>query len=902
MNSVHDALTRQFLDWEIRGRGWKVFDAPVAPEPAFRPFFGHYIEDRNTDDGRKPTALSSFFDRFKKKEQPALPDVEEEPEPEWMERESLLELQTSLPANLNIHRESFEQFLTHLGSCSEPIAFELIGTSDKITAQFASHPDDAGLVRKELQAYFPDAVFVPKESSLDTVWNQSSDRATAIVEFGLSREFMLPLASGKLDPFIGLCAALSELQANEIGVYQVLFQPVRHHWSENIVRSVTDHEGRPFFVNQPELAHYAEKKVARPLYAAVVRVATRADDFDRTWEIAREMASALRVFAHPQGNELIPLTNDEYPFDAHEEDVLSRQSRRSGMILNADELIGFVHLPSVAVRSPKLLRQIGKTKSAPNSVLSPKGLFLGFNDHSGGRAEVRLNAEQRVRHTHIIGASGTGKSTLLFNLIEQDIANGEGVAVLDPHGDLVERVLGIIPEDRIDDVVLLDPTDEQYSVGFNILSAHSDFEKNLLASDLVSVFRRLSTSWGDQLNSVLNNAILAFLESDTGGTLSDLRRFLLDTEYRNQFLQTVRDPDIVYYWRKGFPQLGGNKYIGPVLTRLDTFLSPKPIRYMVSQQANRLDFANILDSGKIFLAKLPQGQIGKENSFLLGSLLVSKFQQLAMSRHRMSQAERRDHWLYIDEFHAFITPSMAELLTGARKNRLGLILAHHELHQLQRDQEVASAVMSHPYTRIAFRVGDADAHSLEKGFASFEARDLQNLEIGKAICRVERSDFDFNLTIPLPPEEDQTAAALIREQVITSSRKKYALPRSEIEAALLKQVENKIEIVEQVPTREKKKPSDGTKPATGDPKAPLTEPILAIPAEPAPQALPKAIPPGAIEELKSASQDKGIGGNQHNLIRERIELVARKLGYSTSREHPTGNGGKIDVVLEKPQR
>ncbi|MBU6427325.1 type IV secretion system DNA-binding domain-containing protein [Patescibacteria group bacterium] len=186
-----------------------------------------------------------------------------------------------------------------------------------------------------------------------------------------------------------------------------------------------------------------------------------------------------------------------------------------------------------------------------------------------------------------IGASGTGKSTLLFNLIKADIENGQGVAVLDPHGDLVERILGIVPETRVGDVVLLDPSDEEYSVGFNMLSAHSELEKRLLASDLVSVFQRLSTSWGDQMGSVLQNAILAFLESNQGGTLADLRRFLLEPTFRERFLETVSDPEIVYYWRKGFPQLAGNKSIGPVITRLETFLSPKAIRYMVSQFAEQ---------------------------------------------------------------------------------------------------------------------------------------------------------------------------------------------------------------------------------------------------------------------------------------------------------------------------
>jgi hypothetical protein len=210
----------------------------------------------------------------------------------------------------------------------------------------------------------------------------------------------------------------------------------------------------------------------------------------------------------------------------------------------------------------------------------------------------------------------------------------------------------------------------------------------------VSVFERLSTSWGDQMGSVLRNTVLAFLESDQGGTLADLRRFLIEPAFREKHLKSVRDPDIVYYWKKGFAQLSGNKSIGPAITRLDTFLAPKPIRYMVSQQVNRLDFRDILDTGKIFLAKLPQGQMGKENAFLLGSLLVAKFQQLAMGRQAQKETTRKDFWLYIDEFQNFITPSMTEILTGARKYRLGLILAHQELRQLERDREVASAVLS----------------------------------------------------------------------------------------------------------------------------------------------------------------------------------------------------------------
>jgi hypothetical protein len=336
-------------------------------------------------------------------------------------------------------------------------------------------------------------------------------------------------------------------------------------------------------------------------------------------------------------------------------------------------------------------------------------------------------------------------------MIVQDMRNGEGLAVLDPHGDLIDEILGHVPEERIADVVLLDPSDEDFPIAFNILSAHSELEKNLLASDLVSVFRRLSTSFGDQMNTVLANAIIAFLESSERGTLSDLRRFLVEPNFRERFLETVRDPEIVYYWQKEFPLLGGRPQ-GPILTRLDTFLRPKVIRHMVSQKENRIDFSTIMNSRKILLAKLAQGLIGEENSYLLGTLIVSKLNQMAMSRQSMATSERKDFYLYVDEFHNFVTPSMAAILAGARKYHLGLVLAHQELQQLSnRDNDVASAVISNPYTRVCFRLGDFDAKKLEDGFSFFSAKELQNLGVGEAICRMERAEYDFNLkTTRLP--------------------------------------------------------------------------------------------------------------------------------------------------------
>ena len=903
MSRLDEQLSEQFRRWEVRGRGWQVFPEPVSPEPSFVPFHGHYLPATPpVDDGARPTFLSSLVQKLSRGLSTDAPpasveaEPEEDPEPTPLTRGSLVELQTSLPDKLDISREAFEQFLLNLSLCREPIAFELLGTHRKVTAQFVAGESDATLLRRQLQAFFPEAVFVPRDGGLELAWDASQGGEILAVEFGLKREFMLPLASARLEPFIGIVGALAELQPGELGLFQVLFQPVENSWAESIVASVTHVDGKPFFINSPELARAAENKVARPLYAAVVRILLRVGESERLLQLARDLAGSLRVFAHPSGNELIPLRNDDYPFAEHIEDVLRRQTRRTGMLLTSDELVGFVHVPGSAVRSGVFQRQTTKTK-APPTIVRQSGLSLGSCDHAGDTVEVSLSSEQRTRHTHIIGASGTGKSTLLFNLIRQDIENGEGVAVLDPHGDLIDRILGIIPPERIGDVVLVDPSDESHSVGFNILSAHSNLEKNLLASDLVAVFQRLSTSWGDQMNSVLQNAILAFLESDRHGTIADMRRFLIETPFRNDFLKSVRDSEVVYYWQKSFPHLSGNKSIGSILTRLDTFLAQKPIRHMVSQPENRLDFAHIMDTGKILLAKLPEGLLGRENSYLLGTLLVSKFQQIAMSRQAQQITARRNYWLYIDEFANFITPSMAEILSGARKYRIGLTLAHHELHQLQRNPEVASAVMSHPYTRIVFRVGDEDARKLGEGFSFFEARDLKNLETGQAIARVERSDFDFNLTIPLPGTVDEAVAATRRQEVITRSREKYGTSRADVEAMLAKSRATPPQDEPRAPVTK----APVVTPVASEPVKVTEVPKPAVPPPVVPPKPPEVPPPVVLEKkMPTPPADLGKGGEQHKAMQQRIKEAAEALGFRSVIEKQIGESQEsVDLYLER---
>mgnify|MGYP001017805502 CR=1 FL=1 len=888
MIGASERRSAEFVAWEARGRGYAVWPHPVSPEPLFEPF--GYRSRRPVaeyDDTRKETFLSravrALSEQLAPPATPAPEELEEVRAPPTLVRTSLVEFQAHLPPKLGSDFSEYRQLFGSLSVCVEPISFELLAAKGRIMTQFAVHPKDERLVMRQLRAFLPGVGFTSERGSLAGVWGETGQDRVAIVEFGLGKEFMLPLDAGRGDPFVGIIGALEEIEVDEIALLQVIFEPTRHPWSEHIIRSVTHLDGSALFVNAPELLGAAKQKTALPLFAAVVRVVARSPESERSWEIVCNVAGALGAYGSPLGNELVPLTNEGYPSGEHELDVLSRQTRRSGMLLNADELVGFVHLPSANVRSERLRRQTEKTKPAPEAVRHDRGLILGTNVHAGVEASVVLTEETRVRHTHVIGASGTGKSTLLLNLIRQDLDRGYGFSVLDPHGDLIDKVLGLIPEERIGDVVLLDPSDEEFVVGFNILAAHSEWEKNLLASDLVAVFRRLSAAWGDQLNSVLSNALLAFMESDRGGTLLDVRRFLLEPGFRADFLKSVRDQNVVYYWSRVFPALTGNKSVGPVVTRLDTFLSPKTLRYMVAQKENKVDFGDIIGTGKIFLAKLSEGFIGKDNSHLLGSFLVSKIQSAAMARQREREGSRRFHTLYADEFHNFLTPSLADCLSGVRKYRLGLVLAHQEMRQVERDADVGSALLN-AGTRVVFRVSDRDARALENGFSAFDARDVQNLEIGHAICRVERSDWDFNLMVELPPQLDEETARVRRDAVVAASRKRYGTARDVVERALAKSVE-----FEPPPLPKRTTPESVARARTESVETgALREAIVAAKTQDKETAIP------AIQVA-----DLGKGGAQHKAIQDRIKEEAEKLGFRVVVEQEVQGLGQIDLVLAR---
>lgn len=837
----------------------------VSLEPPYRPLLGkHRIKSSIIDDARKPGLVEKYRAHQPKESLKELPSSYSQPVSHERSGE-LAELQLLTRPGQTISTAIASALLGSFTGVSRHVGFELIGLPDKIVPQFVCDTADRSAVCGSLRAFSPEAQISECPGFLRSEW-ENDERFGAILTFGLQdRVFRMLRSETRLepDPLTEIIGRLDDLTDGELALFQILFSPARFPWRKDLDEFLSNIE------DVDKAIPLVRAKFAEPTFAAVIRVAAVANSSDVAASRVSALASALFATTRSAQNELVLVDSTTRPFNTEQEDLLDRQSHHHGMLLSLSELLTLVHPPS-GVRSERLIRQSTRTKAAP-AIVAGKGLVLGVNNHNDVKRPVALAAPQRLKHVHVVGSTGRGKSSLLLSMAIQDIDQGNGFAVLDPHGDLVEDILAHIPESRTRDVILFDPADDEFPIGFNVLSAHSELERTLLSSDFVAIFRRLSsTTFGDQMVSVLGNAVLAILESSRGGTLLDLRRFLTDKGFRSRFLESVEDDEVVYYWRNEFPLLKGVPH-APLLTRLNTFLRPKVLRYMVAQRRDRLDIRSIMDNRKILLAKLSHGLIGEENSHLLGSLLVAKIAQATASRQDEEAGKRVPFTLYIDEFHHFVTPSVAGILSGARKHALSVVMAHHSMRQIQsRSADVASALLANAYTRIVFQVGEQDARTLAEGFSFFEAADLQSLGVGHALARVERADFDFNLQTLLPATIPADVRGQRRSAVREASREGYATPRAEVEGILATMSESKHDAEA---SRPEKRPA-----ARRDPSH-------------------RAAPIASIAEGKGLP---GRGGVQHKYLQSLIKRLAEDRGFTVVVEKTVLDGhGHIDVALSR---
>lgn len=886
--SRSEQATLHFYQWERWGRGYYLFETPVQIEPPYQRFEHRtYNYKRNIDDGRVPSLFSLAKQLLAPREETK---VEELPEivPQYLSVDAVLELvgfSLSFPLGQEIQPRICQELLGVLSYTDHPISFEIIGTHKEIRVQIVCSLQDQDRLTSQLKAYFPLAQLLSVHPELP--FEDHND--IAICDFGMNDEFMRPINTSdnfRIDPLTSIIATMETLNMGDIVTFQTIFKGVTAPWSRDILRSVSDGAGGSFFADAPEMLSLTKEKVSSPLFSAIFRIGAQSYTSGRSSYLASELARSITNVSRSQHNQLIPLSNEGYAFDFHWYNLLHRTSNRLGCIVNTKELTTFVHYPNNTVVSTKLGIQSGTTKQAPHEYVNAK-YFIGINEHQREKYHVGLTDEARLRHTHVIGATGVGKSTLLANMVISDAERGNGFAMFDPHGDIVEDIMARIPEHRLNDIILIDPSDTEYPVGFNLLHATTEAEKIVLSSDLTGVFKRFATAWGDNMSAVLQQAINAFLDSSKGGTLMELKRFLLEEKFRNNFLgDGITDPSIHYYWQYEYPMV--KKGIAPLLTRIDNFLRPKIVRYMLAQRKG-VDFRACIEQKKIVLIKLSQGLIGAENSYLLGSLFLSKFNQVAMGRQNLPKSQRHPFYIYCDEFQNFITDSISSILSGARKYGLGLTLAHQELAQID-DVKVLNSVISNPFTRICFRLGDTDAKKLGSGFSGFSEDDLQSLGIGEAIVRIGSSTHDCNIrTLPLE-KMDSSLARTKREKVLLQTRERYGASRADVEKLLE-------ELLPNINKRKKEKPKENQQPEETIIEKEVIESnqSLEIVNE---QDIPKT-PFESKKETYLKSQKKKERSKKHYQLQNYVKTIATQRGFKATIEEVLKNDDRVDVALKK---
>jgi CxxC-x17-CxxC domain-containing protein len=404
------------------------------------------------------------------------------------------------------------------------------------------------------------------------------------------------------------------------------------------------------------------------------------------------------------------------------------------------------------------------------------------------RCRFGIKASDRRKHFYVIGKTGMGKTTMLENMAIQDIRAGRGVGIVDPHGEFASKMLDFVPSQRINDVIYFNPADLDYPIAFNVIEKVGPEHRHLVASGLVGVFKKIwAETWGPRLEYVLRNAILALLEYP-GSTLLGIMRMLVDKTYRKKVIEKIQDPVVKSFWVEEFtkyPDRFMAEAVAPIQNKVGQFLTSPLIRNIVGQTKSAIDIRKVMDEEKILIMNLSKGLIGEDNSALLGAMLITRLQLAAMSRVDIPEEERKDFYLYVDEFQNFATEAFANILSEARKYRLDLILAHQYIAQME--ETVRDAVFGNIGTLVTFRVGAQDAEYLEKEFApEFDAQDLVNLDFAQIYLKLMIDGIasrPFSATT-LPPF--LKPAETHREKIVKVSRERYATSRQEVEHKIAK--------------------------------------------------------------------------------------------------------------------
>lgn len=463
------------------------------------------------------------------------------------------------------------------------------------------------------------------------------------------------------------------------------------------------------------------------------------------------------------------------------------------LLVNTEEIASLWHLPLHSTEAPNIKWLSGRT--APPPVDIPKdGLLLGHVEYRGTDTPIRLGEADRRRHLYVIGKSGSGKSVTLANLAIQDIKEGKGICIVDPHGDLVEDVLAHIPKHRADDVVIFNPSDLDRPIGLNMLEPKDEDQKDFAVQEMISIFYKLfpPEMIGPMFEHNMRNVMLTLMaDIDNPGTVIDIPRMFTDDTYVKEYLKKVTDPVVRAFWEKEMAKTSDfhkSEMLGYLVSKVGRFVGNEMMRNIMGQQKSGFDFREIMDNQKILLVNLAKGKTGEINAKLLGLIVVAKLQMAAMGRADMNQEDRKDFYLYIDEFQNFITDSISTILSEARKYKLDLILAHQYMGQLTDDKgrsDVRDAVLGNAGTIMVGRIGPDDAEILQKEFApNFGSYDLLNPPEYSFYTKMlieGKASKPFNMKAYPPQEGNQELADAIKQL----SRLKYGRDKRIVETEIL---------------------------------------------------------------------------------------------------------------------
>ncbi|MCL4357441.1 ATP-binding protein [Patescibacteria group bacterium] len=713
-------------------------------------------------------------------------------------------------------------------------AFEIIGSQGFVYFYAAVPVAMVEVVKQAVVSAYPSARL--DEVGEHNIFNKVGKLpGTMGGELQLKQSFAYPIATyqdSKRDGMQALLNALSTLTKEDGAAIQILMRPANEHWrahshgvAENKRNGGNKSKGQiagswiksfaMAFAKPPEDKKDEKKKELTNLeqatldaidaktrevgYEVLIRLVVSSNLSQRSQAILGNIVASFSVYDAPgkNGFKYVPAKD----IDKLTTDFVLRifpQERRH-TILNATELATIFHFPDQRnIPTSQLSRQNSKQVDGPRDV-PEDGLLLGYNLFRGAKKPIRLSLADRQRHVYVVGQTGTGKSTFLEDLAFQDMKRGNGFAFVDPHGDTAERLLAMVPRERVEDVIYFCPGDMDYPMGLNLFEFQTPDQKDFLIQEALNMLYKLYDPnhqgiMGPRYENLFRNAALTIMADPQGGTFVDIPKLFRDPLYVKQKLQYVTDPTVIEFWEKEVPQSQRSNDFGEVVSwfvsKFGAFLSNEMMRNIIGQTKSAFDLRQVMDERKILLVNLSKGRTGELNSRLLGMIFVMKFQAAAMSRANIPENDRIDFCLYVDEFQNFSTDSFATIMSEARKYHLNLIVANQFTTQLT--EEVRDSVFGNMGTIVSFRVGQNDVESLARYFQPvFDAEDLLRVPNFNTIVRtlingIPTQPFSMATLPPLGTPNPKLAEAL--KQL---SAAKYGRPRGVVEKEIFARMETK---------------------------------------------------------------------------------------------------------------